>query len=356
MVFCHNCGKPQPEGTLFCTNCGSKLQRVDNNNRPPTKPMSGAQAPPESLNQNPFSHKYEVSYPLPTGQVPTVCIGCQRSLPEEQIQRNVQCQQAKKSNVLIITIMLLFPLIGSVLILSSIGQSHYTLSRLVTLPSFAIGVLLCAIPFMMLILKRNRLFKKVEGESRYCPDCLESMRALQQQRMNQSYESRTVPSVQSRHYENNIETNTKWLIKFVIGIFIPIILFFGLYTIYVRGWSVSSYVEFSLVMLAIFGGVIGLVIWQSPTPKSVDITPNSIVMELRSGRQVTVPFNEMTWVSLVMDPQQFKDISKANGHVIVGKGATRWTYHVKREIILELREAYRAQCGVYPPNGFNVKS
>jgi hypothetical protein len=57
-----------------------------------------------------------------------------------------------------------------------------------------------------------------------------------------------------------------------------------------------------------------------------------------------------------MDVRRLKDISNAMGTIDVGRrGIFQMTYRIKREIALDLREAYRACLGDYPPNGYDTE-
>lgn len=356
MVFCHNCGIQHPKGTLFCTNCGSRLLPILPVNETPGhhQQINGKSLGPADLLQITNELNYNANIPT---KVPTTCKGCGLPLPDDLLVENLQGHRALVSNVRTITIMFLIPLLGSALILYSIATTH-PISSVISLalqPPFIVGAFLWLIPFVMLIVKGKRLLKEVGVTNVYCPSCLEKARAVDHS-VTDNRSSSVLASEQMRFYENNLEKGKDGSFKLFAFLLIPGLIFGWLYGTYVKGMDFQSNLIASIFCLILLSVIFCLAISRFRTPQSVGITPTSVVMVLDKGRRVTIPFDKISWVTMVMDSQQLKDPSKSGGSVRVGRSRNlRMTYWVKREIALDIREAYRAYRGVYPPNGLDTK-
>jgi hypothetical protein len=205
----------------------------------------------------------------------------------------------------------------------------------------------------MLVVKKRNLFKKVEGTCYYCPDCLERMAKTQSQASVKGQIIENAALGRSVRYVNDVENGNKGTIKFFVLLMIPCLIFCWLIGTFVTNESLESNAMFMLWFVVLVAGIFLFVLWNIKTPRFVVITPASVEMELKNGRKVNIPFEKLTWVSVSMDVSKYKNPSKAVGHVVVGKiRLLQITYVIKRDVALDLREAYRANCGIYPPNGW----
>ncbi len=290
-------------------------------------------------------------HPALMNNATTACKSCCRPLSDEQIKINAQCQQADRNNVRTIMLLFALPLLASVLLLLSMD----TIGSWLGIQGLWLLFLLFIILSMFLaisILWGKWSIKNVGGSSYYCPECLEMIGASQQQRLGENRRSRIISPGQSKRYENDIETDNRGIVIFLLVLIVSCIVFSWFYGIYILRSSVESTFEATLFGLALVLCMYGYAFWKSPTPASVEITQTSVIMELKRGRRVTIPFDKITWVSVSLDAQRIEDLSKATGSVTIGKiRALRTDYTIKRETALDIREAYRAYCGSYPPGG-----
>ena len=156
---------------------------------------------------------------------------------------------------------------------------------------------------------------------------------------------------ESVHFVNDIENGMKGVFKWLLLMLILAVLFGWWYGNYILHMSFENNLDTTLYLVAIYIGLVGFLYWKSRTPKSVDITSNSILMELRWGRTAIIPLDKRIWVMVLIDHRTENDPRKDMGHVDVGRiWLLQTTYYVKREIALEIREAFRAYRGFYPPN------
>jgi hypothetical protein len=157
---------------------------------------------------------------------------------------------------------------------------------------------------------------------------------------------------ESVHFVNDIENGLKGLFKWLLLMLIFLVLLSWWYGNYILHMSFENNVNSILFLIASYIVLVGFLYWTSRTPRSVDITPNSILMELRWGRTAIIPLDKRIWVMVLIDHRTENDPRKDVGHVDVGRFTPPFqtTYYVKREIALEIREAFRAYRGFYPPN------
>jgi FtsH-binding integral membrane protein len=307
--------------------------------------------------------------PLPLGRelknaavtlnnVPTTCRRCGLPLSYDQNEENERARRADISNTKTVLIMFLIPLAGLVTAFFSISKLQLTSSLFSqsVFYLFLTGVFLTACPFLILAMKGTRLFKKIEGTSYYCPSCLKKIREDQRERVNDGSLSAILVSGQSKHYENDAKQSHKGTVFLIVGILVPGLIFGWLYGAYVKEFSFQANLEATLFSMALFAGTIAFVLSRFITPKSVDITPDTVVVVMKRGRRKIIPFGRITWLNVAMDVRQLKDISNAIGTIDVGRrGIFQMTYRIKREIALDIREAYKACLGDYLPNGYDTE-
>jgi len=244
-------------------------------------------------------------------------------------------------------------LVGSALIIYSLMTSGSSWASLELVLVYILSVILLAIPFIMLVTKKGNLFKKIEGTCYYCPDCLERMAKTQSQASGKGQIIENEALGRMVRYVNDVENDNKGTVKFLVLLMIPCLIFGWLYGTYVKNMSLESNATTMLLLVIVFAGIFLFVQRRIITPRFVVITPASVEMELKNGRKVNIPFEKLTWVSVLMDVSKYKNPSKAVGLIDVGKNRSlsQITYVIRRDIALDLREAYRANRGIYPPNG-----
>jgi len=255
-------------------------------------------------------------------------------------------------------VLFLILLAGLAMVFFSIGELRFTsaLFSQAMFYLFLVGVFLSAYPFLILAMKGTRLFKNIEGTSYYCPSCLKTIKDDQGTVSGDRDLPTILASGRSKHYENDVKPDRKGLVFLMIGILVPGLIFGWLYGAYVKGFDFQANLEATLFSMALVAGILLFVSSRFVTPRSVDIEPNGVIVESKRGRRKTIHFDKITWLNIVMDVQQLKDYQNATGTIDVGRGGIfQMNYRIKREIALEIREAYRACRGVYPPNGLDVK-
>ncbi|MBI0583921.1 MAG: zinc ribbon domain-containing protein [Methanomassiliicoccus sp.] len=358
MVFCRNCGKQHSGGARFCTACGSRMLKDLHEHDVLKRPQ-----PKRNRVENTYASPSDAieleSIAVTSNNVPTACHRCGLSLPDNQREVNERARKADLSNVKAVLVMFLIPMVGMGMVFFSIGKLQLTsmVFSQAMFYLFLIGVFLSACPFLLLALKGKRLFKNTEGTSYYCSRCLKIIREDQRDILN----NRDLPAIlapgQSKHFENDVKQNHKGTVLLMIGLIIPGLIFGWLYGAYVKGFSFQANLEATLFSMAFVAGILTFVLSRFVTPRSIDIAPSGVVVESKRGRRKTIHFDKITWLNVIMDIQQLKDHPNDTGTIYVGRrGIIQMSYRIKREIALEVRNAYRAYRGVYPPNGYDAIS
>ncbi len=253
--------------------------------------------------------------------------------------------------------MFAIPLVGMVTAFFSIGELEIT-STLLGQPYFfllLIGLILTLCPFIILATKGKRLFKDIGGTNYYCSSCLGRLSNDRSAKSEGRGLNATLASGRTKHYENEVRKD-KGFILVMMAVMISGLIFGWLYGTYVKGWDSQETLETMGFFMVLVSGIFAYVLLRNVTPRSVEITSNGVIVEVKRERWKTIPFDKITWLNVIMDVQKIRDLPNAVGLIYVGKrGILQMSYRIRREIALDVREAYRANRGVYPPNGYYVE-